>query len=545
MIRSRKVGCDGFGATTSLPNGPTIQSYEQSGSCQVKRPSFRDCRLRNLLLIVSWFPVFLVHSSFAADVIVGSKKFTESYVLGEIAKRILVDGGIPAEHRQGMGGTIILWQALQGGQIDAYPEYSGTIATEILKRDPDTPLDEIRRSLRKIGVGMTAPLGFNNTYALVMRRSVAQKSGIHTISDLQKHPELKIGLTHEFLEREDGWRPLRQRYDLPQQNVIGIDHALGYSALASGSIDVKDAYSTDAKIEEKDLLVIEDDLHFFPRYEAVFLFRSSTPPEAVAALRRLQGTLDEKRMIRLNAEAERTKDYSRAADLYFQDSGGAPGQSAFAPGGSHHNSGESFPRKLARWTLRHLELAGFSLLLSIIVGVPLGIVASRGGALGHVILGFAGTVQTIPSLALLALLVPLPFFGISIRTAIAALFLYGLLPIVRNTATGLQDIPRPLRESAVALGLSPVARLGKIYLPIASRSILSGIKTSAVINIGTATLAALIGAGGLGEPIISGLNLNDHVTILEGAIPAAVLALFVQWFFDLLDCILIPKGLRL
>jgi len=255
-------------------------------------------------------------------------------------------------------------------------------------------------------------------------------------------------------------------------------------------------------------------------------------------MRHLEGTLNETRMIRLNAEAERTKNYMRAAALYFDGRDGAPRR-------PYQNLGDSFPHKLARWTLRHLQLAGFSLLLSIIVGIPLGIVASRGGAVGHFILGFAGVVQTIPSLALLALLVPLPFFGISVRTAVAALFLYGLLPIVRNTATGLQDIPRSLRESAVALGLSPIARLWKIYLPIASRSILSGIKTSAVINIGTATLAALIGAGGLGEPIISGLNLNDHVTILEGAIPAAVLALLVQWCFDLLDRILIPKGLRL
>jgi len=181
----------------------------------------------------------------------------------------------------------------------------------------------------------------------------------------------------------------------------------------------------------------------------------------------------------------------------------------------------------------------------VLIGIPLGIFASRGGATGHVILGFTGIVQTIPSLALLALLVPLPFFGISVRTAVAALFLYGLLPIVRNTATGLQDIAQPIRDSAIALGLEPGARLRKIYLPIASRSILGGIKTSAVINVGTATLAALIGAGGLGEPILSGLNLNDHATILQGAIPAAVLALLVQWFFDFLDRVLIPKGLRL
>jgi osmoprotectant transport system permease protein len=236
-------------------------------------------------------------------------------------------------------------------------------------------------------------------------------------------------------------------------------------------------------------------------------------------------------MIRLNAEAERTKNYAQAAQLYFGESGGA--------------AAESFAHKLWRWTARHLELAGISLLLAIIVGLPLGIVASRGGPISHAILAVTGIIQTIPSLALLALLVPLPFFGISLRTAIAALFLYGLLPIVRNTASGLQDIPRPLRESAIALGLTGLQRLRKIYLPLASRSILAGIKTSAVINIGTATLAALIGAGGLGEPIISGLNLNDHLTILQGAIPAALLALLVQFGFDLLDRALIPRGLRL
>jgi osmoprotectant transport system substrate-binding protein/osmoprotectant transport system permease protein len=500
---------------------------------QLRSPFFLVSGLPHILLILFSVPIFLIHSCFAADVVIGSKKFTESYVLGEIAKRTLTDAGIPVEHRQGMGGTIILWEALRGGQIDVYPEYTGTIATQILKSNQPSSLDQIRNSLAKFGVGMTNPLGFNNTYALVMRRNEAQRLGIHSISDLRKYPDLKFGLTHEFLDRQDGWQPVRERYGLPQQSVIGIDHALGYSALANGSIAVKDAYSTDAKIEENDLVVLEDNIHFFPKYEAVFLFRSSTPPDAIAALRRMEGTLDEARMIRLNVEAERTKNYASAANLYFED--GAKSGSAF---------GESFPQKLARWTLRHLQLAGLSLLLSVIVGIPLGIVASRGGSVGQLILGFAGVVQTIPSLALLALLVPLPFFGISVRTAIAALFLYGLLPIVRNTATGLQDIPRALRESAVALGLSPTARLWEIYLPMASRSILSGIKTSAVINVGTATLAALIGAG-LGEPIISGLNLNDHVTILEGAIPAAALALLVQWSFDLLDRVLIPKGLRL
>jgi osmoprotectant transport system permease protein len=514
-----------------------LLSYPKLLGCHSTSPARTRARGRCIsrLSLSSLIFFAAVFSTNAQPIVVGSKKFTESYVLGEIAKRILTDTGVSAEHRQGMGGTIILWQALRGGQVDAYPEYTGTIAQEILKTDRRLSANEIREALTKFGVGMTGPLGFNNTYALVMRRSEAERLGLRRISDLRNHPELKIGLTHEFLDRQDGWQPLRARYELPQQNVIGIDHALGYAALKNGSIDVKDAYSTDAKIAEYDLVTLEDDLQFFPRYEAVFLYRLSLPAPVVTALHTLEGTLDETRMIRLNAEAERTRNYTRAANLYFQ--GGTAGSITAV--------GESFRHKLTRWILRHLELAGFSLLLAVIVGIPLGIIASRGGPTGQAILGFASVVQTIPSLALLALLVPLPFFGISVRTAIAALFLYGLLPIVRNTASGLQDIPRALRESAIALGLSPMARLWKIYMPMASRSILAGIKTSAVINVGTATLAALIGAGGLGEPILSGLNLNDHVTILEGAIPAALLALLVQWGFDLLDRVLIPKGLRL
>ncbi len=485
--------------------------------------------MKGSLLLVC-LSLALIDTAGAQPVVIGSKKFTESYVLAEIAKRSLETHQIPAQHRQGMGGTIILWEALRTGQIDCYPEYTGTIAEEILKTPDVHEAEAIRAALEKFGVGMTGDLGFNNTYALVMRRTKAEALGLRTISDLRQHPELRFGLTHEFIARRDGWRPLAERYHLPTQELKGIDHGLGYQALQNDSIDVKDAYSTDAKIAENDLVALEDDQHFFPQYKAVFLHRLAMDPKALAVLRQLEGTINEARMIRLNAEAERTTDYARAAAQYFgvRDSGGA-----------------SLTSRIAGWTARHLELAGVALLLSIVVGVPLGILASRGGPFGHGILAVTSAVQTIPSLALLALLVPVPFFGISARTAIAALFLYGLLPIVRNTATGLQDIAQPIRESAIALGLTTGARLRQIYLPIASRTILAGIKTSAVINIGTATLAALIGAGGLGEPIISGLNLNDHATILQGAIPAALLALLVQWSFDLLDRFLIPKGLRL
>ncbi|MGI8889619.1 MAG: glycine betaine ABC transporter substrate-binding protein [Chthoniobacterales bacterium] len=478
--------------------------------------------------------VLFATSALAADpIVVGSKKFTESYVLGEIAKTVLERAGFPVQQRAGMGGTIILWQALTGGQIDLYPEYTGTIGEEILKSKERLSDDTMRAALAKFGVGMSRDLGFNNTYALVMRRAEAERLDIHSISDLRKHPELKVGLTHEFLDRQDGWRPLVARYGLTMPNVSGIDHAIGYAAVAQGSIEVKDAYSTDAKIQENDLTVLRDDLHFFPEYKAVFLYRLQLAPRAIEALDHF-GRIDEKRMIALNAAAERSKDYAYAASQFFDPA--SPNDKA---------PQRNLAPRLVRWLSRHLELTGISLLLSILIGLPLGIAASRGGGLGHGILAIVGMIQTIPSLALLALLVPIPFLGISATTAIVALFLYGLLPIVRNTATGLQDIPPALRDSATALGLEPGARLRKIYLPLAARTILAGIKTSAVISIGTATLAALIGAGGLGEPILSGLNLNDNATILEGAIPAALLALLVQGLFDLLDRLLIPRGLRL
>jgi osmoprotectant transport system permease protein len=467
----------------------------------------------------------------AGQVQIGSKRFTESYVLGEVARMLLEEQEIAAQHRQGMGGTIVLWEALRGGSIDAYPDYTGTIAEEILKLDTATSLEGLREALKPHGIGLTRELGFNNTYALVMRRKQAEELNISSIRDLREHSHLRVGITHEFLGRQDGWQPMARHYSLDMHDIRAIDHALGYAALAAGSIDVKDAYSTDARISELDLVVLEDDGTFFPEYQAVFLFRLDLPEPALAALRQLEGSLDEGKMIRLNAEAERTNNYSAAAALFF----GEEVRDALVM--------ESPWRQILRWTRQHLFLVGFSMTFAVLIGIPLGIIASRPGALSQLILGTTGVVQTIPSLALLAVLVPVPFLGISPATAILALFLYSLLPIVRNTASGLQDIPVSLRESAAALGLEPGAQLRKVFLPIASRSILGGIKTSAVINVGTATLAALIGAGGLGEPIISGLNLNDHRTILLGAVPAALLALLVQGAFVLIDRILISPGL--
>lgn len=502
-------------------------------------------RSSGLLAIFDWIPnlfailltvIFLLPSlpNLAQKIVVGSKRFTESYVLGELSRQILEKHGFETTHRQGLGGTVIVWEALRTGSIALYPEYTGTIKEVILKSPVDLNREEMQAALRPFGVQMTGELGFNNTYAIVMRRSMAQRLGISRISDLNKHPQLRPGIGHETLDRKDGWRALLRHYDMQMPNMVALDHAIAYQAIVDGEIDLMDAYSTDAKLAQYDLVVLEDDRRFFPAYRAVFLYRIDLPANALQAVRSLEGNIDEQKMIMLNAAAESSSDYAFAASKYFAE---ADPQSAVVR--------ETVLAKIMRWTARHLFLVGISMLLAILIGLPLGIRASHPGAVSQGILGFAGIVQTIPSLALLALLVPLPFFGVSASTAIFALFLYSLLPIVRNTAAGLANIPLPLRESAAAIGLSSLAQMRKVFLPMASRTILAGIKTSAIINVGTATLAALIGAGGLGEPIISGLALNDSAVILQGAIPAALLAIFVQISFEFIDRLIIPKGLRL
>lgn len=481
--------------------------------------------------------ILLTSLGFPQTINVGSKKFTESYVLGEIAKRVLTDAGFTVEHKQGMGATAIVWNALQQGSIDLYPEYTGTVTEELLKK-PGLSNEQIKAELAKVGVGMAGELGFNNTYGLVIRRKDAEKLGITKISDLKGHPELKCGITHEMLGRKDGWKPLLAKYGLNFSDVKGIDHALGYAALFAGQEDIKDCYTTDAEIKRYDLKVLEDDQKYFPLYRAVFLYRLTLPPRAVATLETLTGKINEPTMIGLNEEAGNSKDYTAAAATFFK----SPGASS---AGESNSPSPSIASKIARLTAQHLMLVGVSLAIAILVGIPLGIAASRPGWLSQFILSATGVVQTIPSLALLALLVAIPGLGISFQTAVIALFLYSLLPIVRNTAAGLVGIPAPLRESAEALGLEPSARLRKVFLPMALPTILAGVKTSAVINVGTATLAALIGSGGLGEPIVSGLSLNDTGTILQGAIPAAVLAIIVQAAFDLLERSIVPRGLRI
>jgi osmoprotectant transport system permease protein len=464
----------------------------------------------------------------AETVRIGSKRFTESYVLGEILRETAARAGADAVHRQGLGNTGIVFAALRTGEIDVYPEYTGTIAREILKADANLPLDELNRRLAPLGLGVAAPLGFNNTYALAMREEQAARLGVRTVSDLARHPGLRLGLTQEFLGRADGWPGLKAAYALPFATPTGIDHGLAYDAIAAGRIDVKDVYSTDAKIERYGLRVLADDRGFFPQYDAVLLHRLDLPqraPGAWRALLALEGGIDARKMIRLNAAAELDgRSFTQAAALFFAgDAQAAAPRRGFAE--------LVFGPDFWRLTREHVVLVAVSLLAAALIGIPLGLLAAKVPPVAQVVLAAVGIIQTIPSLALLAFLIA-ALGRIGTVPALVALFLYALLPIVRNTHAGLAQIPVGLRQAAVALGLSPRDRVLAIELPLALPTILAGVKTSAVINVGTATIAAFIGAGGYGERIVQGLALNDHATLVAGALPAAVLALLVQGVFE-------------
>jgi len=300
-------------------------------------------------------------------------------------------------------------------------------------------------------------------------------------------------------------------------------------------VDVIDVYSTDAKIMRYRLRVLEDDLHFFPAYDAVMLYRREFEqqfPRSWEALRRLAGRIGGEQMTAMNAAVElKGASFPSVAKSFL---GAGPADALEAPGRPRTFLSALGGPDLWRLTLEHLVLVASSLALGVLIGVPLGICADRVPRVRHWILGAAGVLQTIPSLALLAFLIA-ALDRIGSLPAIIALFLYSLLPIVRNTESGLGGVPGSLRQSATALGLSDWLRLRLIELPLAARTILAGIKIAAVINVGTATIAAFIGAGGYGERIVAGLAVNDHAMLLAGAVPAAVMALAVQWTFDLLE----------
>lgn len=468
---------------------------------------------------------------------IGSKTFTKSIILSDIVADLVAASGARAIRRPALGGTRLVWNALLSGEIDAYPEYTGTLRQEILAERRLSNDREIAAALAGLGLRMSLPLGFGNGYALGMRRDKAEALGVRTISDLARRSSLVFGLSEELLARADGWPALRAAYGLEAEDVRGLDHDIAYKGLIEGAIDVVDLYTTDPQIADRRILVLADDRKLFAENRAVLLYRADLEqraPRAVAAMLRLEGRIDAAAMIAMNVAVRTGLRSEREAAANFVSAQFGVEAPAAAQG---------LVERVLRRTREHLFLVGVSLAAAILVALPLGVAAAKRPVLGHAILGVASVLQTIPSLALLVFIIPL--LGIGAPPAIAALFLYSLLPIVRNVATGLTTIPRAINDLAIAIGLTPWRRLLLVELPMASPAMLAGLKTAAVINVGTATLGALIGAGGYGQPIFTGVRLDNFALILEGAIPAALMALAAQGLFDAIEPWVVPRGLRL
>jgi len=471
---------------------------------------------------------------------IGSKRFTESYILAEIlAQTAAAATRQPPTVRQGLGNTAIVYEALRSGGIDLYAEYTGTVALEILKSPAAMSREAMNAALAPLGLGVAIPLGFNDGYALAMRAADAERLGIRSLSQLAAHPELKLGLSNEFIGRADGWPGLAARYGF-KQSPTGLDHGLAYDAIGAKQVDVIDIYTTDAKIDSLGLRVLEDDLHYFPRYDAVVLYRLDVPkrwPEAWAAMQKLEGRIDEKAMIAMNARAElQGVAFDVIARDFLAQSGPAAGA---ASKGAPDSAARGFTAKLfgpdlGRLARQHLMLVAVSVGLAILIAVPLGIAVFPLPRVRALVLGFTGLLQTIPSLALLAVLISL-IGVIGTLPALIALTLYSLLPIMRNTVTGLAEVPSGLRQAGTAMGMTGAQSMRLVLLPLAMPTLLAGVRTATTIAIGTATIAAFIGAGGFGERIVTGLALNDRQLLLAGAIPAAALALLSEALFELIE----------
>jgi osmoprotectant transport system permease protein len=474
-------------------------------------------------------------------VIVASKPFGESYLLAEMFAQLLEARGFQVDRRPGLGATEIAFNALRTSAIDVYPEYTGTGLLAILgeqpSSDPRAVYQQVSREFRRrYNVRWLAPLGFQNTYAVAVRRATAEQLKLANLSDLARTgPTLRAGLTADFIGRPDGLPGLEKAYGIHFRSVRALLPAVKYQALAAGEVDIIDGYSTDGFIARYDLVILKDDRSFFPPYEAAALLspRMSREGAAAGALSELSGLLTEPVMRRLNQRVEVDGiPVARVAAAQLQSLGltGAPRASPAQDTGRVGSGTLAYlwdeRQTILRLTLRHILLVGVSLLGAIMVALPLGLLLERGRGAAESVIRGVGVLQTLPSIALLAFMIPL--LGIGVVPALVALFLYSLYPILRNTYSGVRDAAPAAVSAASALGMTPRQVLRYVRLPLAAPVIMAGIRTAAVINVGTATLAAFIGAGGLGDPIAAGLALSDTRMILSGALPAALLALLVD-----------------
>ena len=505
----------------------------------------------------------IAQSATGRPIVVASKPFGESYLLCEMFAQLLESKGFHVERKPGLGATEIAFRALRSGAIDVYPEYTGTGLVAVLHDTlPDSVAADARAVFAHVSREFNAryslrwlpPLGFQNTYAIAVTRQTATRYRLRTLSDLGRESgRLVAGFTADFIGRPDGLVGLSRVYGVRPKEVRPLAPAVKYQALASGAVDVIDGYSTDGLLAKYDLITLVDNRHFFPPYEAAALVNDAfaqREPTAITTLALLSDRLDEVTMRQLNRRVEVEGEDVRGVASDELNALGllGPGRSVYERATTRSTDGGfmsylwSRRGTLASLAARHLELVAMALFAAVIVAIPVGLLLERARTVAEPTIGGLGVLQTIPSIALLAFMIPL--LGVGVIPALVALWLYALYPIARGTYSGVRDADPDAVAAAEALGTTPMQRLLWVRLPLAAPVIMAGVRTAAVITVGAATLAAFIGAGGLGEPIVAGLALADTRMILSGALPAAVLALVVDGILAIVERAVAPAHRR-
>lgn len=503
------------------------------------------------VLTVWWHPA-AVQAQDNPPVVIASKDFPENRLLAEIMAQLIEQKhpDIPVIRKFNLGSALILFPALKTGEIDIYPEYTGTAWSILLKiqepvRDPLRAYLRVAQAMRQdYQIELLMPFGFENSYAMAMAEERAKELGVTRVSDLiPLEDKLTLVVSPEFAIRDDGLKGLKNAYKLAFPKMRTMEHGLAYEAIRSGKADLVDTWTTDGKLAKIRMRLLEDDLDFFPPYDAVPMIRMETLlryPELKETINLLAFRLSDERMQKLNQRVEEGEAVPSVASSFLRSEDLGDRLIKRQSSVQFFAFMRDRAPELLHFTLEHIILAGIAVALACLLAIPLGILLTRFSSLTTPVLGTAGVIQTIPSLALLAFMIPL--LGLGEKPAVAALTLYAILPILRNTYTGIKEVDESLIEAARGIGLTNWQILTRVELPLATRTIMAGVRTSTVISIGVATLAAFIGAGGLGDPIVTGLQVNSQNWVLSGAIPAAILALIVDFSLGQVEWFARPRG---
>ena len=448
--------------------------------------------------------------TYSDEILIGAKKFTEGNISAHIVSQLIsrIDPSQKTRVLENLGGTGIVTAAIKSKEVDIYVDYTGTLINSF-KSDRRRLEDD----LLKEGIYLGPELGFNNSYGL----AVGPKSSRLKISDIKESD--RIGVSHEFYKRKDGYESLKDHYGF-NITPTAVEHSLLYNSLSSDHLDIIEVYTTDAKIRKNNLRVLKDDKKFFPRYDAVVLvnkeFMEDNAELVDSLFTEIEKNIDNNKIMNANyLVEEQGLTYAQAAGHVTK---------------THVDGSSNELLDILPYFLDHFKYLIITVILCVVVGVPLGAISAKSKKMEKWIVGTVSVLQTIPSLALLVFLIPI--FGLGEVTTLIALVLYGLLPIVKNTYNGVKNIPTELIEFSDLIQMSKLQKLFIIELPLAKEEILTGVRITSVMTVGLTVIASFIGAGGLGMLIVTGLSLNDTDMILRGAIPSALMALVIEFFFQ-------------